>query len=217
MMQKWGWPATLCEPSLLEKPVELRANRVREARTWREIRLDNASWLGPWETTDPESPHYRASFISYLAILAAMRREALLGKKLSWIVYYGDEFVGQVSVGNIAWGFERAGRLGFWISKRFAGRGITPTAVAMAVDHSFQDLGLHRLEANIRPENIASKRVVEKLGFRDEGLRNRQAYINGAWRDHLCYAVTAEDVPSGLITHWRSVVAASRTRAASKA
>ena len=72
-------------------------------------------------------------------------------------------------------------------------------------------VGLHRVEASIRPENTASRRVVEKLGFRDEGVRVRQLHINGAWRDHLCYALTAEEVPQGLMPRWRSSLAASKS------
>ena len=81
----------------------------------------------------------------------------------------------------------------------------------MAVDHSFRVVGLHRLEASVRPENHASRRVVEKLGFRDEGLRRRQLHIDGAWRDHLCYALTVEEVPDRLMTRWRSAVLAAKS------
>ena len=81
----------------------------------------------------------------------------------------------------------------------------------MAADHSFRVVGLHRLEASIRPENHASRRVVEKLGFREEGLRRRQLHIDGAWRDHLCYALTVEEVPDRLITGWRSAVLAAKS------
>ena len=80
-----------------------------------------------------------------------------------------------------------------------------PTAVALAVDHCFRTVGLHRIEVCIRPENAPSRRVVEKLGFRSEGLRPRYLHIDGAWRDHLIYALTAEEVPDGLLRRWRRV------------
>jgi ribosomal-protein-alanine N-acetyltransferase len=66
-------------------------------------------------------------------------------------------------------------------------------------------VGLHRLEANIRPENAPSRRVVEKLGFRDEGLHARYLYIDGAWRDHLSFAITREDVAGGMLRRWHEV------------
>jgi ribosomal-protein-alanine N-acetyltransferase len=79
-----------------------------------------------------------------------------------------------------------------------------PTALSLAVDHCFGPVGLHRVEANIRPENAASRRVVEKLGFRQEGLHERYLAIDGAYRDHIGYAVTVEDVPEGMVNRWRS-------------
>jgi ribosomal-protein-alanine N-acetyltransferase len=72
----------------------------------------------------------------------------------------------------------------------------------MVVDHCFGAVGLHRVEANVRPENAASRRVVEKLGFREEGLHQRYLYIDGGWRDHISYAVTREDVPDGMLRRW---------------
>ena len=76
----------------------------------------------------------------------------------------------------------------------------------MAIDHCFFVVGLHRVEASIRPENHASRRVVEKLGFHEEGLRRRYLHIDGAWRDHLCYALTVEDVHGGLLPRWRGIL-----------
>jgi [ribosomal protein S5]-alanine N-acetyltransferase len=81
---------------------------------------------------------------------------------------------------------------------------VIPTALALAVDHCFFTVGLHRIEVNIRPENHASLRVVEKLGFRQEGLRERFLHIDGDWRDHLSFALTTEDVPGGLLQRWRA-------------
>ena len=77
-----------------------------------------------------------------------------------------------------------------------------PTAVALVTDHCFGAVGLHRIEINIRPENTASLRVVEKLGFRDEGLRRAFLHIDGAWRDHRAFALTAEELPGGLVGRW---------------
>jgi ribosomal-protein-alanine N-acetyltransferase len=124
-------------------------------------------------------------------------------------VTYGGQFAGQLTVGSLIWGSARSGQVGYWIDETFAGKGIIPTALAMAVDHCFFTVGLHRIEASIRPENTASRRVVEKLGFREEGIRVRQLHINGAWRDHVCYAITAEEVPRGMLPRWRSLRATS--------
>ena len=206
-----GWPVTLTEPELLDLPVSLRPVRVKDAAAWRDTRVRNAAWLRPWEPTNPETPLYRSSLGPYVSMARTMRREARQGLTVPWVVTFGGRFVGQLTVGSIVWGSARSAQVGYWIDEACAGRGITPTALAMAMDHCFFVIGLHRVEATIRPENHASRRVVEKLGFREEGLRRRSLHIDGAWRDHLCYAMTAEDAAGGLMPRWRRVLSASKT------
>ncbi len=87
--------------------------------------------------------------------------------------------------------------MGYWIDRHVAGRGITPTAVALLIDHCFAVVGLHRVEIDIRPENAASLRVVEKLGLRREGFYERFLDIAGGWRDHVAFAVTVEETAGG--------------------
>jgi [ribosomal protein S5]-alanine N-acetyltransferase len=206
-----GWPATLTEPDLLELPVSLRPVRVKDAAVWRDIRVRNAAWLRAWEPTNPETPLYRSSLGPYVSMARTMRREARQGLTVPWVVTYGGHFAGQLTVGSVVWGSARSAQVGYWIDEAYAGRGIIPTALAMAMDHCFFVIGLHRVEATIRPENHASRRVVEKLGFREEGLRRRSLHIDGAWRDHLCYAMTVEDATGGVMTRWRKI-AESRSR-----
>ncbi|MEZ0108464.1 ribosomal-protein-alanine N-acetyltransferase [Catenulispora sp. EB89] len=110
--------------------------------------------------------------------------------------------VGQLTVSSITWGSLRSANVGYWVDETVAGRGITPTAVALAVDHCFRAAGMHRIEVCIRPENAASLRVVHKLGFRSEGLRRAYLHIDGDWRDHEAFALTAEEVPDGLLARW---------------
>jgi len=92
--------------------------------------------------------------------------------------------------------------IGYWVDERVAARGIIPTALALAVDHCFRTVGLHRVEVNIRPEN-ARPPVAEKLGFREEGLRRAYLHIDGGWRDHIAYALTAPEVPEGMVNRWQ--------------
>ncbi|MFF0579205.1 GNAT family N-acetyltransferase [Streptosporangium saharense] len=193
-----GWPVTLTEG-----PVGLRPLRLRDVRVWRETRLRNAGWLRPWEPSNPETPLFRTGLGPYVSMAGTLRREARQGLALPWVMTYRGAFAGQLTIGAIVWGSARSAQIGYWIDGALAGRGITPTAVAMAVDYCFFTTGLHRVEANIRPENHASRRVVEKLGFREEGIRRRQLHIDGAWRDHICYALTVEDAPRGLLVRWR--------------
>jgi [ribosomal protein S5]-alanine N-acetyltransferase len=207
-----GWPVTLAERSLLAAPVVLRPLALRDAAPWREARLRNADWLRPWEPTNPETPHYHAGVMPYIGMVRTMRREARHGVTLPWAVLFGGRFVGQVTLGNIVWGSARTASVGYWIDREYAGLGVIPTALALALDHSLGAVGLHRIEATIRPENRASRRVVEKLGFHEEGIRRRCLHVDGAWRDHLCYAITKEDVPDSLLLRWRSSVRATRSR-----
>lgn len=136
-----------------------------------------------------------------------MRRynaQARAGEALPWIVTYEGRLAGQMTISNIIWGSARMGSAGYWVDRDVAGRGVTPTALALAVDHCFFNVGLHRIEVNIRPENHASLRVVRKLGFREEGIRERFLHIDGDWRDHVSFALTADEVPEGLLRRWRA-------------
>ena len=110
---------------------------------------------------------------------------------------------GQVTIDNIVRGAMRSGHLGYWIDRSAAGRGMASLAVALVCDHAFGAVGLHRLQADIRPENVRSQRLVERLGFRREGLLRRYLDIDGDWRDHLTYALLAEDVPAGALRRWQ--------------
>jgi ribosomal-protein-alanine N-acetyltransferase len=113
---------------------------------------------------------------------------------LPFVIVYGDRLVGQLNVSNIVRGALRSCSVGYWIDSAVAGRGITPTGLALVIDHCLTAARLHRVEVNIRPENLASIRVVEKLGLRREGYHERFLDIGGGWRDHLSFAITAEEV-----------------------
>ena len=192
-----GWPARLREGR-----IELRPLRLRDAAAWREVRTRNARWLRPWEATLPLAEHDAPT--TYGAMVRRLRAEAREGRSLPFALTVDGAFAGQVTIGGIARGSLLSAYIGYWIDQRVAGRGIMPTAVAMATDHCFREVGLHRVEINVRPENTASLRVVEKLGFRAEGLRERYLHIDGDWRDHLTFALCAEDVPEGLLARWLS-------------
>jgi ribosomal-protein-alanine N-acetyltransferase len=193
-----GWPV-----SLRAGPVGVRPLRLRDAPTWVEVRLRNEAWLAPWEGRAPEQPPLtwaeRHTVGSFSAMLRVQRREARAGRALPFAVTYDGDLVGQVNVGSIVRGAYHGGYVGYWIDERVAGLGVTPTALALVLDHCFGAVGLHRVEANVRPENAASLRVVAKLGFRAEGLRRRYLFIDGDWRDHRCFALLPEDVSEGVL------------------
>jgi [ribosomal protein S5]-alanine N-acetyltransferase len=186
--------------TLTEWPVGLRPIRRRDVAAWREVRRANVAWLKPWDATPPTGSQMAPSFS---AMVAALRHEARAGRCLPFVMTYQGRLVGQLTVGGIAYGSLRGAHIGYWVDQRVAGRGVTPTAVALAGDHCFRVLGLHRLEISLRPENDPSRRVAEKLGFRYEGERPRYLHIDGDWRDHEVWALTAEEVPEGLLERWR--------------
>jgi ribosomal-protein-alanine N-acetyltransferase len=174
----------------------LRRLRRRDVRAWREVRARNVAWLAPWEATVP--PGSDETFPSYGEMVARFRTEERAGRMIAWAMTLDGALVGQVTVSGITLGSLRAASIGYWIDSRVAGRGLTPMAVAMACDHCLRTLGLHRVEIVIRPENTASLRVVEKLGFRHEGHRPAYLHIDGRWRDHEVFALTADEAPPSL-------------------
>lgn len=201
-----GWPARLGDG-----PVEVRPLRVRDGPAWVDVRRRNGEWLVPWEATPPSVSYIRLSWAQrqtlaiYSQMLRRLRQQARAGIALPFATFYAGSLVGQVTVSTIVRGAFNSGHVGYWVDRGHAGRGITPTALALVVDHCFGPVGLHRLEANVRPENVASRRVLEKLGFREEGMHQRYLAIDGFYRDHIGYALTTEDVPEGLLSRWHAL------------
>ena len=191
-----GWPAKLSEGRVRLRPIQ-----VRDAEAWYELRARNQAWLAAWEATTPGGTTHQLTFKQ---MVRRLRRDARAGRVLPFAVLYEGKLVGQLTVANIIWGSVCSASMGYWVDQRHAGRGIIPTAVALATDHCFEVVGLHRMEVAIRPENHSSLRVVEKLGFRAEGLRPNYLHIDGEWRDHLVFALNADEVPGGLISRWKT-------------
>ena len=185
-------------PTLRDGAIGLRPIRLRDARRLEEELLLNRSWLRKWEATSPYAPVAFDTRASIRNLLAHSRS----GSGLPFIVEYEGDLAGQLNVSSITWGSLSSATIGYWVAERFAGKSVTPTAVALATDYCFSQLGLHRMEICIRPENAPSLRVVEKLGFRYEGLRRRFIHIDGDWRDHFSFGLVAEEVPRGVLRRW---------------
>lgn len=201
------WPVVLREDEINGPPfgsLVMRPLKRSDRDQWRAVRTANSRWLSPWEATTPAVPgQVRAGGMTFGQYVAAQNRSAKDGEALPFALVVDGQLVGQLSVSSIYYGSLRGASIGYWVSESVAGRGIVPTAVAMAVDYCFFELHLHRIEINIRPENQASLRVVEKLGLRDEGVRRAFLHINGQWADHRTFAITAPEVPHGLLNRWR--------------
>ena len=177
--------------------VGLRPLTSGDLRAWNDVRRRNVEWLRPWEATVP--PGDGTAPRSFRGLVRDLRAQAREGRALPFAVTVDNDFAGQLTVTNIVGGSARWAQLGYWIDRRHAGRNVMPTAVALAVDHCVFGLGLHRIEVAIRPENTASLRVVEKLGFEEVGYAKGYLHIDGAWRDHRLFALTAEQIEGGLL------------------
>lgn len=212
-MNSPGWPVILRDGA-----VELRPYRRSDARAWSDLRRSNESWLAPWEPTVLGNWYDLNSPLAYRSLHRELRRTARDGAAMPFAIWLVDgrteRMVGQLTIGNIVRRAFCSGHAGYWVDAAVAGQGVMPTALALATDHAFRYGGMHRMEVNIRPENGPSRRVVEKLGFREEALHVRYLHIDGAWRDHVGYAVTAEEVTSdgGLLARWHRTRDGSQAR-----
>jgi [ribosomal protein S5]-alanine N-acetyltransferase len=196
-----GWPVVLVDGAVRVRPLSRR-----DARAWCQARARNAAWLAPWESTVPDVSRTstgHADRATYRYMLRSSLKQAKAGQLLPLAVDYQGRFAGQITVSAITRAALHSATIGYWVDQAVAGRGVMPTAVALVVDHCFRAAGLHRVELNVRPENHRSRRLAEKLGFRNEGLRLRYLHIDGAWRDHECYAMTVEDAPDGVLRGYK--------------
>ncbi len=184
--------------TLTHDAVRLRFVKMRDVKALERLILGNRGWLRPWEATLPNAPQ---SF-DIKAMVRGLLRQADDGWGFPFIIEVDGEIAGQLNVANVLYGSVSNAVIGYWVSPAVAGRGVAPTAVALVTDYLFNQVGLHRVEIAIRPENVASLRVVQKLGFRFEGLKERYIHINGDWRDHYVFALTREEVDGGVLNRW---------------
>lgn len=185
------WPIALRVEDGAEPDVVLRPLTRRDRRQWVRLRQDNAMWLRPWDATRPDGEPPAVRFGAYIAGLDRAARE---GTSLPFAIQVDGVLAGAVTLSTIVYGSFHSGTVGYWLARSQTGRGTMVRSLARLVDHAFEEVGLHRIEVNVRPENLASLAVVERLGFRSEGTRLRFLHIDGAWRDHLSFALTVEDL-----------------------
>lgn len=179
---------------LYSKRVMLRPLGSPDFEAWSEVRNRNNAWLQPWEpqvppnTADPSKN--RDAFSNRCA---ARDRERTSGNNFSFGVFVDGAFVGEINLNNVIRGAMQCGTIGYWIDEARAGNGYIAEAVVLLSRFAFDELRLHRIEVCIIPRNINSRRVMEKLEFREEGLALRYLEINGIWEDHIRYGFTVEE------------------------
>jgi ribosomal-protein-alanine N-acetyltransferase len=185
-MSSHQWPILLSDGEL-----ELRPLRLRDRMKWNRLRNKNRDWLQQWEATLPTVTVGPSAAVpqlpSFFSMIATFNREARNGRSFSFVIWKGPNLIGQITLGGVIYGALRGGHIGYWIDKEFANRGYTTRAVEILTRFGFDQLGLHRIEINIRPENAPSCKVAEKAGYLLEGTRARYLHIDGQWRDHVSY------------------------------
>ena len=169
--------------------IQLRPFSNSDAKQWRRVRAINRDWLEEWEATVPKTVKSDGlkSALSFRKMVRTYAKEARAGRSYSFGIFIGPNLIGQINLGGIIYGALRGAHIGYWIDRGHANRGYMSEAVNMLTDFAFNELELHGIEINIRPENSASIRVAEKCGYLYEGLRPRYLHIAGAWRDHHCF------------------------------
>ncbi|MCV7418501.1 GNAT family N-acetyltransferase [Mycolicibacterium litorale] len=189
-----GWPMPVGPLRVPAGTVRLRPIRLRDAAQWSRIRLADRDHLEPWEPVTGVEWPLRHAFSSWPSVCSTLRSEARKGRMLPYVIELDGQFAGQLTIGNVTHGALRSAWIGYWVASERIGGGVATAALALGVDHCFGPVMLHRVEATVRPENAPSRRVLAKVGFREEGLLKRYLEVDGAWRDHLLVAITVEEL-----------------------
>ncbi len=180
--------------TVIGRRIVLRPLRANDFSAWREVRQRNVEWLTKWEPQRvPGQPDTTRDRDAFLVRCSARERERQLGTGYGFGIFVDGVFAGEINLNAVQRGPFQSAYVGYWIDERHAGRGYVPEAVVALARFVFEDLHLHRLQIAIIPRNAASRRVVEKLGLREEGIALRYLEINGTWEDHVRYALTREE------------------------
>ena len=156
--------------------------------------MRNEEWLVPWEPLrSPTLPDPTRDRTAFEARCAARDRERASDHAYSFGVFIDQQLAGEMNLNNVTRGALQGATVGYWIDQDRAGNSYISEAVVVAAAYAFDQLQLHRLEICIVPRNVNSRRVVEKLGLRSEGIAERYLEINGTWEDHVRYAITTEE------------------------
>ncbi|CQD02547.1 acetyltransferase, GNAT family protein [Mycobacterium europaeum] len=189
-----GWPLDVGPLRVPAGVVRLRAVRMRDGTQWSRIRLADRAHLEPWEPSADGDWTSRHAVAAWPPLCSGLRAEARAGRMLPYVIELDGQFCGQLTIGNVTHGALRSAWIGYWVPRSATGGGVATAALALGLDHCFGPVMLHRVEATVRPENAASRAVLGKVGFRQEGLLQRYLEVDKAWRDHLLMAMTVEEV-----------------------
>ena len=181
-------------PRLFGRRVVLRPLAPSDFPAWSEVRRRNEAWLTPWEPRRPPSQiDPTVNRDAFITRCAARDRDVAAGLAYGFGVFFDDALAGEVNLNHVLRGAMQSATVGYWIDQRLAGRGLIAESVIVVTAFAFEQLGLHRLEICIVPRNTNSRRVMEKLELREEGVALRFLEIDGVWEDHVRYGFTVEE------------------------
>jgi len=179
---------------LLGRRLVLRPLVVTDFPAWREVRRRNDAWLTKWEPTRPPgAPDVIEDRDAFGVRCSARQRERQLGIGYGFGIFVDGSFCGEINLSSVQRGPFQSASVGYWIDEAQAGNSYVPEALVVLSRHAFEELLLHRIEVAIIPRNAASRRVVEKLAIREEGIARWFLEINGVWEDHVRFGFTIED------------------------
>ena len=172
--------------------VLLRPPQQRDWKRWATLRDESRDFLSPWEPTWPYDALTRRSFRRRVR---AYNQELRQGSSFSFLIFRRSDNVlmGGVTLSNLRRGVAQSASLGYWIGRPHARQGYMSEALALVLEFGFEQLGLHRIEAACLPHNAASRALLLKTGFSEEGHARQYLRINGAWQDHLLFAMLRSD------------------------
>lgn len=207
MLRRKPLPDPTIAPVVLNgRRVVLRPIAVHDFAAWRDVRRRCNDWLTRWEPRripgQPDTVEDSAAFSSRCSV---RMREIQLGTGYGFGIFVDGVFAGEININSIHRGAHQNAYVGYWIDEALAGQGYMPESVVAVLQFCFEQLLLHRVQISIIPRNTASRRVVEKLGIRPEGVAERYLEINGVWEDHIRYAITVEEWDlrrDELLTNW---------------
>ncbi|MGH6876306.1 MAG: GNAT family N-acetyltransferase [Rhizomicrobium sp.] len=181
------------QPVVNGEGVYLRYPRVADFPPWASLRSESRTFLAPWE---PAWATDELSKGAFRRRLKRYQREAREDAAYAFFVFRAADhaLLGGCTLSNVRRGVTQCCALGYWVGERFARQGHMSDAVRALVPFIFRTLGLHRIEAACLPSNEASRNLLAKAGFRQEGLARRYLQINGEWQDHVLFALLSEDV-----------------------
>ena len=180
--------------TLVGRRVLLRPLSPADFPAWQEVRRRNNGWLTPWEPArTPGMPDVVESREAFAMRCSARERERQLGTGFGFGLFVAGRFAGEINLSSVQRGPFQSAYVGYWIDEGQAGKSLTPEGLVLVIRFAFDQLHLHRVQISIIPRNHRSRRVVEKLKLRDEGIALRYLEINGVWEDHVRYAITLEE------------------------